>query len=52
MAGRNDCKKTSAYELAMRSYPDPDVRKAFRGEGSVNDAFRLLIELRKVGGYK
>ena len=28
---------------------DPDVRKAFRVEGAVNDALRLVIELRKVG---
>ena len=29
--------------------PDPDVRKAFRSERAVNDALRLVIELRKVG---
>ena len=28
---------------------DPDVRKAFRSERSVNDALRLAIELREVG---
>ena len=28
---------------------DPDVRKAFRDEKAVNDALRLVIELRKVG---
>ena len=28
---------------------DPDVRKAFRNERAVNDALRLVIELRKVG---
>ena len=28
---------------------DPDVRKAFRHERAVNDALRLVIELRKVG---
>ena len=28
---------------------DPDVRKAFRTEKAVNDALRLVIELRKVG---
>ena len=28
---------------------DPDVRKAFRSERAVNDALRLVIELRKVG---
>ena len=31
---------------------DPDVRKAFRSERAVNDALRLVIELRKVGSYK
>src|SRR5450759_2363436 len=28
---------------------DPDVRKSFRSEKAVNDALRLVIELRKVG---
>ena len=28
---------------------DPDVRKAFRSERAVNDALRLVIELRQVG---
>jgi len=28
---------------------DPDVRKAFRSEKAVNDALRLVIELREVG---
>ena len=32
--------------------PDPDVRKAFRSERAVNDAFDLVIESRKVGSYK
>ena len=31
---------------------DPDVRKAFRSERAVNDAFDLVIELRKVGSCK
>ena len=31
---------------------DPDVRRAFRSERAVNDALRLVIELRKVGSYK
>jgi uncharacterized protein (DUF4415 family) len=31
---------------------DADVRKAFRSERAVNDALRLVIELRKVGSYK
>lgn len=29
---------------------DPDVRKAFRDERAVNDALRLVIELRKIDG--
>ena len=28
---------------------DPDLRKAFRSERVVNDALRLVIELRKLG---
>ena len=28
---------------------DPDVRKAFRDERAVNDALRLVFELRKIG---
>jgi len=28
---------------------EPDVRKVFRDEKSVNEALRLVIELRKVG---
>jgi hypothetical protein len=31
---------------------DPDVRKAFRSERAVNDALRLVIELRKAGSHK
>ena len=31
---------------------DPDVRKAFRTERAVNDALRLVIQLRKVGTSK
>ena len=31
---------------------DPDVRKAFRNERAVNDALRLVIELRKIGSGK
>lgn len=27
---------------------DPDVRKAFRSERAVNDALRLVIELRRI----
>lgn len=28
---------------------DPEIRKAFRNERAVNDALRLVIELRKAG---
>jgi len=28
---------------------DPEVRKAFRNERAVNEALRLVIELRKIG---
>jgi hypothetical protein len=31
---------------------DADVHKAFRTEKAVNDALRLVIELRKVGSHK
>jgi hypothetical protein len=31
---------------------DPDVHKAFRSERAVNDALRLVIQLRKVGSHK
>lgn len=31
---------------------DPDIRKAFRDERAVNEALRLVIELRKVGTRK
>jgi len=31
---------------------DLDVQKAFRSERAVNDAFDLVIKLRKVGSYK
>lgn len=31
---------------------DPDVHKAFRNERAVNDALRLVIELRKIGRRK
>lgn len=29
---------------------DPEVRRAFRNEKAVNDALRLVIELRKIAG--
>ena len=31
---------------------EPDVRKVFRNEKAVNEALRLVIELRKVGRRK
>jgi hypothetical protein len=31
---------------------DPDIRKAFRSEKAVNDALRLVLELRKVGSSR
>ena len=31
---------------------DPEVRKVFRNERAVNDALRLVIQLRKVGGTR
>ncbi|MGD0124715.1 MAG: hypothetical protein ABSF46_05100 [Terriglobia bacterium] len=30
---------------------DPDVSKAFQSERAVNEALRLVIELRKVGSH-
>jgi hypothetical protein len=31
---------------------EPDIRKAFRSETAVNEALRLVLELRKVGSSK
>jgi hypothetical protein len=31
---------------------DPDIHKAFRDERAVNEALRLVIELRKIGNRK
>ena len=31
---------------------DPEVRKAFASERAVNDALRLVIELRKIGSAR
>lgn len=31
---------------------DPDIRKAFRSEKAVNQALRLVLELRKVGSTR
>jgi len=44
--------RSLSYSTATRVLLDPDVRKAFRSERAVNDAFDLVIELRKVGSYK
>jgi hypothetical protein len=30
----------------------PDIRRVFRSERAVNEALRLVIELRKIGGNK
>jgi hypothetical protein len=58
--GRNPhrWKSRRAGERALRYHAgtnlvllDPDVRKAFRTERAVNDAFDLVIKLRKVGSY-
>jgi len=43
-------KYAKAYRLGTNLVPlDPDVRRAFRDEKAVNDALRLVIQLRKVG---
>lgn len=31
---------------------DPDIRKAFRSEKAVNEALRLVLQLRRVGARK
>jgi hypothetical protein len=31
---------------------DPDIRKAFRSEKAVNEALRLVLQLRRVGTAK
>jgi hypothetical protein len=52
-------KSRRAERRALRYHPgtnpvllDSDVRKAFRSERAVNDAFDLVIELPKAGSYK
>ena len=46
-------KYAKAYHTGTNLVPlDPDVHKVFRTEKEVNDALRLVIELRKVGGQK
>ena len=43
-------KYAKRYHAGTNLLPlDPDVRKAFPSERAVNDALRLVIELRKVG---
>jgi hypothetical protein len=43
-------KYAKRYRAGTNLVPlDPDVRKAFRTERAVNDALRLVIELRKIG---
>lgn len=43
-------KYARAYRSGTNLVPlDPDVRRAFRDEKAVNDALRLVIQLRKVG---
>lgn len=42
-------KYAKRYRTGTNLVPlDPDVRKVFRSEKAVNDALRLVIELRKV----
>ena len=43
-------KYAKRYQARTNLVPlDPEVRKAFRDERAVNDALRLVIELRKIG---
>ncbi|SPE31592.1 conserved hypothetical protein [Candidatus Sulfopaludibacter sp. SbA6] len=43
-------KYAKRYHAGTNLVPlDPDVRKTFRSAREVNDALRLVIELRKVG---
>ena len=46
-------KYAKRYHAGTNLVPlDPDVRKAFRDEKAVNDALRLVIELRRIGGRR
>ena len=46
-------KYLKSYRAGTNLVPvDPDVRKAFRDEKAINDALRLVIELRKVGNRR
>ena len=43
-------KYAKRYHAGTNLVPlDADVRKVFRSEGAVNDALRLVIQLRKIG---
>lgn len=43
-------KYAKRYHAGTNLVPlDPDIRKTFRSAKEVNDALRLVIELRKVG---
>jgi len=46
-------KYAKAYRAGTNLVPlDPDVKRVFRDEKAVNDALRLVIQLRKVGRAK
>jgi hypothetical protein len=46
-------KYAKRYHAGTNLVPlDPDVRKAFRTERAVNDALRLVMELRKIGSRR
>jgi hypothetical protein len=43
-------KYAKRYQAGTNLVPlDPQIRKAFHDERAVNDALRLVIELRKIG---
>lgn len=46
-------KYAKRYHAGTNLVPlDPDVRNAFRDETAVNDALRLVIQLRKIGSRR
>jgi hypothetical protein len=46
-------KYAKRYHAGTNLVPlDPDVRKAFRTEREVNEALRLVMELRKIGSRR
>jgi hypothetical protein len=47
--GKNEKHYHASTNLVLLN---PNVRKTFRSERAVEDALRLVIELRKVGSYK